>query len=228
MADKAIIFFTRIPTLGKTKTRLEPFLTKEQCVALQTAFIKDIYINIKSMGIDILINYAGDGELEVLQNMMDEEMVYLKQTGKNLGEKMHHVLSFALKKYKHVVLIGSDLPLIHKKDIEKAFEILETKDMVISPTFDGGYYLIGMKEENEAIFNMRYSTGSVFVDTINKIRDLGKSYGKGNTQLDIDQKSDFIKLYNILKRDENIPCDNTRQFVMEIMESCGDHEYSIG
>src|SRR5699024_11247873 len=128
--------------------------------------------------------------------MMDEEMIYLKQTRKDLGEKMHHALSFSLKKYKHVVLIGSDLPMIHKKDIEKAFKILETKDIVISPTFDGGYYLIGMKEENEAIFNMRYSTESVFVDTINKIRNLGKSYGKGNTQLDIDQKSDFIKLYN--------------------------------
>ena len=70
MKDKVIVFFTRIPTLGKTKTRLEPFLSKELCVKLQTAFIKDIYNNIKSMGIDIIVNYSEHGDLEILKNIM--------------------------------------------------------------------------------------------------------------------------------------------------------------
>ena len=105
---------------------------------------------------------------------------------------MHNAISFALKEYRNVVLIGSDLPLINKKDIEVAFDILETKDIVISPTYDGGYYLIGMKEENKDIFNIRYSTSSVFEETIDKIKNKGKSYGKGNIQLDIDDKDDFL------------------------------------
>ena len=54
------------------------------------------------------------------------------------------------------MLIGSDLPLINKNDIKIAFKILETKDIAISPTYDGGYYLIGMKNENKNIFNIRY------------------------------------------------------------------------
>ena len=180
MKDKIIIFFTRIPVLGKTKTRLEPFLSKEECVQLQTAFIKDIYTNIKSMGIDIIVNYSDDGELGVLKNIIDEDVYYLKQEGKDLGEKMHNAISYSLKKYKASVLIGSDLPLINSRDINEAFKILESKDMVISPTYDGGYYLIGMKDENEEIFKMKYSTSSVFDETIDKIKSLEKSYGVGN------------------------------------------------
>lgn len=224
MKDKVIIFFTRIPTLGKTKTRLEPFLSKECCVKLQTAFIKDIYYNIKDMGIDIIINYSDDGDLEILKNIIDKDTYFLKQEGKDLGEKMNNGIVFALREYKNVVLIGSDLPLISKTDIKLAFDTLETKDIVISPTYDGGYYLIGMKEETEEIFNIKYSTSSVFQETVKKIVSLGKSYGKGNIQLDIDDKDDFLKLYKILKENEDIPCYNTRNLVNKIMEKCDIHE----
>ncbi len=224
MKDKVIVFFTRIPTLGKTKTRLEPFLGKDLCVKLQTAFIKDIYNNIKSMGIDIIINYSEHGDLEILKNIMHKGIYYLKQEGKDLGEKMYNAISFSLKEYRNVVLIGSDLPLMNKKDIEMAFNILETKDVVISPSFDGGYYLIGMKEENKEIFNIKYSTSTVFEETIDKIKSTGKSYGKGNIQLDIDDEKDFIKLYKILKEDESISCDNTRELVRRIMEKCDKNE----
>ena len=224
MKAKVIVFFTRIPTLGKTKTRLEPFLSKELCVKLQTAFIKDIYNNIKNMGIDIIVNYSDHGDLEILKNIMHKGVYFLKQEGKDLGEKMHNAISFALREYRNVVLIGSDLPLISKKDIEVAFKVLETKDIVISPTYDGGYYLIGMKEENKDIFSIRYSTSSVFEETIDKIKNKGKSYGKGEIQLDIDDRDDFLRLYKILKEDESISCDNTRKLVNEIMEKCDNNE----
>ncbi len=218
MKDKVLVFFTRIPTLGKTKTRLEGFLSKDLCVKLQLAFIKDIYNNLKSMGIDIICSYSDQGDLGVLEDIIHDDICFIKQEGLNLGEKMHNALSFSLKNYKKAVLIGSDIPLINKEDIKRAFEILDTKDLVISPTYDGGYYLIGMKEENHEIFNMKYSTSSVFDETIDKMKELDKSYGIGTYQLDIDDKYDFLKLYEILKEDETISCDNTRELLHEIME----------
>lgn len=219
MKDKIIIFFTRIPALGKTKTRLESFISKENCVKLQTAFIKDIYSNIKNMGMDIIVNYSVDGDLDVLKDITGNDTCFLMQEGKDLGEKMNNAFLFALKEYKNVVLIGSDLPLISKEDIKKAFNVLETKDIVVSPTFDGGYYLIGMKRENKEIFSMKYSTSSVFQETIDKIKALGKSYGEGNIQLDIDDEDDLLNLYGILQENSNIPCHNTRYLVNKIMNS---------
>ena len=217
MKDKVIIFFTRIPTLNKTKTRLEPFLGKDLCIEIQTAFIKDIYSNIKDMEIDIIVNYSEHGNLEILKSIVHRDIHFLKQEGKNLGEKMFNAISFSLKQYRNVVLIGSDLPLMNKNDIETAFNILKTRDIAISPTFDGGYYLIGMKEENKEMFDIKYSTSSVFEDTIDKIKNAGKSYGIGNIQLDIDDEKDFMRLYEMLKEDKNVPCYNTRKLVKGII-----------
>lgn len=224
MKDKAIIFFTRIPTKGKTKTRLEPFLNKDLCVELQTAFIKDIYNNIKDIDADIIVSYSDHGDLETLKNTISKDIFFLKQKGKDLGMKMHSAISFSLKRYKKVVLIGSDIPLIRKKDIEIGFELLEVRDIVIAPTHDGGYYLIGMSEENRDIFNIRYSTSKVFKATIDKIENIGKSFGVGNIQLDIDDKEDFLKLYEILKEDKDILCDNTRKLINKIMEKRDNSE----
>lgn len=224
MRDRVIIFFTRIPELGKIKTRLEPFLTKELCVELQTAFIKDIYNNIKTMGIDIIISYSSMGDLDTLRNIVDKDVKFIKQEGNDIGEKMHNSISFSLKQYNRAVLIGSDLPLLNKKDIELAFNILEEKDLVISPTYDGGYYLIGMKEENPDIFKMKYSTSSVFEETLDRIQSIGLSYGKGNIQLDIDDKNDFISLHKVLKENDSISCDNTRNIVNKIMGKCDGNE----
>lgn len=224
MKDKVIIFFTRIPTLGKTKTRLESILNKELCVELQTAFIKDIYNNIKDMGIDIIVNYSDHGDLKVLKNIIHEDVLYLKQEGKDLGEKMYNAISFSLKEYNKSVLIGSDLPLINTKDIEVAFKVLQTKDIAISPTYDGGYYLIGMKEENKDIFNIQYSRSSVFQETICKIESMGKSFGQGNIQLDIDDRNDFFRLYEILKTDKIVSCNNTRKLFNKIIKKCDKDE----
>lgn len=220
MKDKGIIFFTRIPTLGRTKTRLEPFLTKDLCVDLQRAFIEDIYQAIKDMGIDIIVNYSDHGDLKVLKNIMGEDVYYLKQEGESLGEKMYRAISLSLKKYKKVVLIGSDLPLLKEEDLKVAFNILERKDIAISPTFDGGYYLIGMKEESEEIFDIKYSTSSVFEETVEKIRSMSKTFEIGNIQLDIDDKDDFLKLYRLLEENKEIACKNTRNLVNKIMKKC--------
>lgn len=218
MKDRAIIFFTRIPTLGKTKTRLEPFLSKALCVELQTAFIKDIYNNIKDGGADIIVSYSDHGDLEKLKNILDKDICFLKQEGKDLGEKMHNAISFSLKNYKRVVLIGSDIPLISKGDIEIGFEALEKRDIVIAPTYDGGYYLIGMNEENREVFDIEYSTSSVFQATIDKIKSINKSFEIGNIQLDVDDKDDLLNLYEILKGDRSISCDNTRILLERIIE----------
>ncbi|QRN84780.1 TIGR04282 family arsenosugar biosynthesis glycosyltransferase [Clostridia bacterium] len=224
MKDKGIILFTKIPEIGKVKTRLVPFLTKEICVELQTAFIKDIYDSIREMGIDIIISYAGAGDLEVLKNIVHNDIQFIKQEGQDIGEKMYHAIASALEDYNKVILIGSDIPLIHKTDLEKAFNILEDKEMVISPTFDGGYYLIGMKTENHDIFKIEYSKSSVFEKTIENMESLGLSYGIGNILLDIDDREDLIRLYNALKSDEHIACCNTRKIVNQIMESNEENE----
>ncbi len=192
---------------------------KVECVDV-VPFIKDIYKEIKDFDADIIVNYSEHGDLEKLKNIMNRDVCFLKQEGEDLGEKMYNAISFSLKNYKRVVLIGSDIPLISKGDIEVGFKALEKKDIVIGPTYDGGYYLIGMKELNQELFDIEYSTSSVFEATVDKIKGIDKSLEIGNLQLDIDDKSDFLKLYDIVTRDRGISCDNTRILIEKIIEKC--------
>lgn|SRR5690554_1383423 len=224
MKDKALILFTRIPKLGRIKTRLEPFLGKEQCVKLQTAFIKDIYDKLKDKDMDIIISYTEEGDLDVLRGIAGSDARLIKQVGPDIGDKMRNAIKKVLSEYKRVVLIGSDIPLLEKSDIETAFQVLETRDMVISPTYDGGYYLIGMKKDHPEVFGIQYSTSSVFEETVERIRMLGKSYQRGSLQLDIDDKEDFLKLHRILKDDRDIECRETRRVVNQIMEMKAESE----
>lgn len=211
-----MIFFTKVPIKGEVKTRLQPFLTKEQCYELQVAFIKDIYSVLNEMGIDILISHSNANQIGILKKVIFDERTYIEQKGSTLGEKMYNVLSNTLEKYNSCILIGSDVPLITPKDISRAFEILDKKDIVISPTKDGGYYLIGMKCAEKKIFDIEYSNSFVFENTINLIKINKKSYGVGSAQIDIDDKNDLITLIDILNNND-FKCYETRKILKQFI-----------
>ena len=71
MSKNGLIIFTRIPEAGKTKTRLQIKLSKEECANLHKCFLKDIYdIFVNLNDIDIIICHTEEGDLNILKNML--------------------------------------------------------------------------------------------------------------------------------------------------------------
>ena len=94
--------------------------------------------------------------------------VYL-QKGHNLGEKIWHVRSFIKDRF---VLIGSDIPEIKFEYLNYAFQILKTKDVVIGPTYDNGFWLIGFSNKKSIIYpfkNIRWSSQYTLDDLMNNL-----------------------------------------------------------
>ena len=90
MSKNGLIIFTRIPEAGKTKTRLQSKLSKEECANLHKCFLKDIYdIFVNLNDIDIIISHTDEGDLNILKNIFYKENLYIKQCGNNLNEKMY-------------------------------------------------------------------------------------------------------------------------------------------
>jgi rSAM/selenodomain-associated transferase 1 len=90
------------------------------------------------------------------------------QSGNDLGERMQNAFSemFGLG-YEKVMIVGSDIYELQQKDIENAYDALETTPFVIGPATDGGYYLLGMKELNSEIFqNKDWGTTTVLEATL--------------------------------------------------------------
>lgn len=174
----AVILMSRAPIPGKTKTRLESHLTGEECAELHRAFLKDINYKLLNLqrslsGIDLYLSYTPAAESKIFSGLIDDKFIRILQRGQDLGEKMYNALADAQQKSKlPVIITGSDLPFLDIPIFAEALAGLKAADLVIGPSDDGGYYLIGMKNPAKFIFDFKqWGTESVLENTI---REAGK------------------------------------------------------
>ena len=113
------------------------------------------------------------------------------QNGNDLGERMYNAFKSGFqKRYKKIVIIGTDIYDLNSEIIEEAFAKLEKSDFVIGPAEDGGYYLLGMKSmSKEIFFNKKWGTNSVLKDTLNNLSH--KNVELLQTKNDIDVYEDL-------------------------------------
>lgn len=196
---KALIIMTRIPVPYKTKTRLMKILTGEQCADIHKCFLQDIFNMCKDLkeSMDIYVTYSDEGNFSIIESLIPNFISNFPQKGKDIGERMENAVNYILNKgYEKVILIGSDIPEIQSKDILKAFDILENKDLCFGPTLDGGYYLVGMKKLNKIVFkgDIKWGEKSVFYSTIHILNKENLTVDFAQKYEDIDTKEDLKNL----------------------------------
>ena len=150
---KTIILFTRYPRPGKCKTRLLPGYSPEeaavihrQLVASSDKTISDYLTQYNSTTYHVYYTGASVKEMALWCGKQE----YRKQQGKNLGDRMADAFSATLQNTEQCLLIGSDCPDITPELLEKGFSALQNNDIVLGPAYDGGYYLIGLKQSLSA------------------------------------------------------------------------------
>lgn len=192
---RAVICFTRVPKPGVTKTRLLPVLKPEQCVELHWCFLQDLAEVYKKMDIHLFVAYTPDPDWELLKRPFPDAGFFV-QKGADLGEKMYRAIRTVLKLgYESVVLTGADLPMMGPEHLESGFAALESADIAIGPTSDGGYYLIGMKQPHRAVFHVEgYGGGSVFENTVAAAKLAGLSIATAECCDDVDTPEDLKRL----------------------------------
>ena len=201
--NNAVIIFTRVPEPGKTKTRLMPFLSGEECSSVHKAFLKDLLRNKKRIEADWFVSFTPAEKEEEIKKYIPNATGYFPQIGENFGIKMENAFRNVFEKgYKKVILTGTDIPQINETDYEKAFLQLDQADIVMNPTADGGYYLIGMKKIEDVFAIPYYGTNTVWENTIENIKEKGLVLDCGRKLRDIDTKEDLEYLQILLKRKE--------------------------
>ena len=170
MDDRCLLFFIKNPKKGQVKTRLASTIGDEMAVRLYRRFVLEMLSTLnKGTFFFYLYVYPVDA-LEGLKTWLGEDYLYMLQQGENLGERMKNAFTETLAmNFKRVVLIGSDIPSLPLEFIEEAFLSLEKKDVVIGPSLDGGYYLIGFRDEkfsHRAFKGIPWSTERVFEETM--------------------------------------------------------------
>lgn len=166
-----LLIFARNPEPGKVKTRLAADLGDD--TALQ--IYKDLLRHTEKVSSAVNCDKAVFFTQKVSADPFFEGSEFRKemQTGKDLGERMKNAFSEGFSKgYSKIIIIGTDLFELEQQDLETAFSKLEDHDYVIGPAEDGGYYLLGMKKLNQAIFsNKTWSTENVLSETLQDMKD---------------------------------------------------------
>ena len=169
---RAIVVFSKAPEAGRVKTRLTSHMSAIDAALYHEAFVLDTLdclLEIKN--IDRFIACHPDKNhsffREIEKNL---PVVAFNQEGENLGERMKNALyDLRAKGYKEIVIIGSDSPTIPRHIVENAFDNLKENELVIGPSIDGGYYLIGISGKVPDLFNgIGWGSDSVFEETLKK------------------------------------------------------------
>ena len=200
-----LIVFAREPKVGKVKTRLQGYFSPEMCVKLYKAFLKDtLKLARTTKCLNRVLAYESSMPEPKYLKTIAPDFLFYKQDGGNLGGKMHHAFKFARRMdCNKTVIIGSDSPNLPIKCIKGAYRRLDVSDIVIGPSYDGGYYLIGLKKPCKEIFKgVKWSSKAVLEDTVKNARKIGKKVSILKKWYDVDDSAGLVRLKSDLKKEK--------------------------
>jgi len=202
--DTCILLFVKFPEKGKVKRRLSADLSIEIIQGLYRCFVQDTLSMVKKIDTHLIVCFFPADSQKKFQKWLGSSLMFLPQEGNDLGERMNNCFTEAFAKgFQRVVLIGSDSPDLPEEYIEQAFAILQTKDVVLGPAVDGGYYLIGFKKTtfiSQVFVDIPWSSNTVFEETLLKIKQANRTMGFLPVWSDVDT---IIDLKNLVRRAQN-------------------------
>lgn len=194
--QKALIIFVRNPVLGKVKTRLAKDAGDENALAIYKELLQRTKEVVLDSGVDCFVFYADYLNKDDLwqPNNFRKQLQISGDLGARMQKAFEHVFS---EGYKNVCIIGSDCAELSSAILEQAFTELTQQDVVVGPSLDGGYYLLGMKEVYAKLFSAKkWSTETVFSSTLEDIKTLNLSYSLLPKLSDIDYLEDWKRFKN--------------------------------
>lgn len=166
----AMILFARDPILGRVKTRLSSLLDEETILQLYTCFLHDSLDKVRQVrNADLFVGVSPSNESGFFTGTQSADMGLFVQEGNNLGDKMRRAIQDRFEEgYERAVIIGSDSPSLPVSYIEQALG--SDKDIVLGPSTDGGYYLIGMRGKLTEVFDgVTWGTDKVLQETCERL-----------------------------------------------------------
>ena len=230
----AFVVMAKAPRPGKVKTRLSPPLTLEQAAALNIAFLQDTAQNLAEacghgLGAGI-ISYTPIGEEALFDGLLPLGFFLIPQRGESFGERLLNTAEDILAcGYGSVCLIDSDSPTVPTAAFKQAIEALNQPGdrIVLGPSHDGGYYLIGLKRAHpEPFTNIAWSTPTVAAQTRDRCHEANLELIELPLWYDVDDAETLATLTNELLEATpppfatipGYPAPNTRAFLLDLKQ----------
>ena len=199
----ALAVMAKAPVPGQVKTRLLQLLTAEEAAELSRSLLVDQLNQVKELDTaDFYLAFAPDDARLLMEHLAPACFHPFPQQGDELGARMAAVFKklFDLG-YKNIVLIGADLPPVPLRFFSEAYAFLEStnKRVVLGPSRDGGYYLVGCNQPTPQIFEgMSWSQSLVLAQTLERLAALRVDFHLLPSWFDIDTPDDLRHLQSAL------------------------------
>ena len=199
MPGNALAVMAKAPIPGTVKTRLVPPLTQEQAAELYHALLSDQLEHLASLeAVDLYVAFTPSAAMPLIASIAPAGYRCFAQRGGDLGERMNEVFAELWRRgYGSLIVIGSDLPPVPLDTFRLAFAHLSAggKRVVLGPSRDGGYYLVGMNQPVPEMFSaMTWSDKRVLEATTERLTQLGIDFGLLPQWFDVDTVEDLDSL----------------------------------
>ncbi len=195
-SGRTLVVMAKAPRPGMVKTRLTQSLPVDAVTELYRCLLDDTMALARSLGTVEVAIMCPASDVDELTRLAQGAASVVAQKGAGLAAGLTSVFAhFAALGRQRVVAFNSDSPHLPPSILEAAFEILTAHDMVVGPTHDGGYYLVGAKAAHPALFHGDgMGTKSALETLLARARELQLSVGFTDTFYDIDVEGDLTRL----------------------------------
>jgi uncharacterized protein len=196
-----LVIMAKAPRPGMVKTRLGQSLPSPAVTALYQCLLEDTIKLARSLnGVEIAIMCPAS-DADQLQRLFSDTVQVVAQKGQGLAAGLISVFAhFTRAVRQRVIAFNSDSPHLSPSVLDRAFQILSTCDLVVGPTDDGGYYLVGAKAAHSTLFeNDGLGTASALERLLARAKLLELSTGLTDSFYDIDVADDLSRLARELR-----------------------------
>ena len=194
-----LLVFAKAPRPGEVKTRLARSLggggspNHEAAAALYRQMGRLVVDNVAEAPATVTVCYDPPGaEAEIRDWLGPAPQRYWQQGEGDLGDRMSRMFDRAFEAAGRVVVIGTDTPAVDAGTVVRALAALDTADVVLGPSRDGGYYLMALREPRPGLFAaVSWSTGSVLAETVGRAGRLGLGVTFLEVESDVDTAADL-------------------------------------
>jgi rSAM/selenodomain-associated transferase 1 len=198
---RTLVVMAKAPRLGAVKTRLAPSLSPAAVTAFYCCLLDDTLALARSLSDVEVAIMCPDSDVNELARLADNQASVVAQQGEGLAAGLTSVFAhFAEGHQRRTIAFNSDSPHLPRSVLEDAFETLAAHDVVVGPTHDGGYYLVGAKASHPTLFaGDGMGTSSALERLLSRARGLELSVGFADPFYDIDVADDLTRLAEELR-----------------------------
>jgi len=201
-----VMQFSKWPEEGRVKTRLMPALGSRGALDAHIRLSLNVLENLIASGLPVQfwwdrdLDAAPEAAAGVLAALDAAGIATGIQQGENLGQRMEAALALALESHGKAVVVGSDCPSVDPDYVRQAVSALDNSDVVLGPSNDGGYVLIGVRKVVPGMLdNVTWGTESVLSQTRDRLAGQGLSVSLLAPRWDVDEPEDwqrYLRLSN--------------------------------